>query len=179
MLKTLSILLFLLPCLAAAKDLDAVWQSVQSPNGLFEVYRLPDYMAEDVNGKVDGYGTKLFLRKRGDHGQGILLRENGRWMAAQWSPDSRLLGVEDHWDGHASEIYAYKVTLSTDGKTSSHLIFHTPENAYDLKWFIEGWGPGKSLLRLRREQRTNDGIEVPASWKNHQPVEHLIFKIKS
>jgi len=173
MLKTLSIFLFFLPCLAAAEDLDPVWESVASPNGLFEIYRLPDNMAENVNGKVVGYGTKLFLRKRGDSGQGILLRENGRWMGALWSPDSGLFAIEDYWDSHSSRIFVFKVALSTKGRVSSRLVFRSPENAYGLRWLIEGWEPGNDLLHLRMVQ------EVPASWKNHKPVEYLTFKIQS
>jgi hypothetical protein len=179
MWQTLSIFLFLLPCLAAAEDLGAVDQPVPSPNGLFEVYRLPEGTDKDVNGKIYGYGTKLFVRLGHSQSQGILLRENTRWMAAQWSPDSNLIGVEDHWDGHASQIYVYKVTASADRKATVQQVFHTPENAYDLQWYIEGWGPSKNLLHLRRDQRTNDGIEAPASWKGHASIEHVTFKIKS
>jgi hypothetical protein len=179
MLKALSILLVLLSCVAAAKDLDAVVRPVSSPNGLLEVYHMSEGTDKDVNGNPYDYGTKLLLRRHGQQNQGLLLQENGRWMGALWSPDSRLVAIEDHWDGHASEIYVYKVTLTTDNKVSSHLVFHTPENAYDLKWFIEGWGPSENLLHLRREQRTNDGFDPPASWKNHAPVEHIAFMINS
>ena len=179
MFRILLILMMLLTRPAAAEDLKAISDPLASPNGQLEVYRLPEGMDKDVNGNNYGYGTKLFLRIHGDQNHEILLRENDRWMAVEWSPDSRLLAIEDHWDGHASEIYVYKVSISFDGKLQQRLVFHTPENTYDLKWFIEGWGPNNGILRLRREQRTNDGIETPASWKNHASVEHVVIKIES
>jgi hypothetical protein len=135
-------------------------------------------MDEDVNGHVEGCGTKLFIRLRDQKGSGDLLRENGRWIAAKWSPDSNFIGVEDHWDGHASEVYVYKVTASAEHRFNVRLVFHTPENAYDLQWYIERWGED-GALHLRRAQRTNDGIDVPSSWKSHAPVEHVTFKITS
>jgi hypothetical protein len=172
------ILFFAAPSLLVGKDLDAIDHPLLSPDGFLEVYWLPEGVSNDVNGKPYDYGTKLFLRPKGSRRDGILLRENSRWMAVQWSPNSTLLGVEDHWDGHASEVYVYEITLSPDRKMMiERQVFHSPENAYDLKWFIEGWNVPKRMILLRREQRTNDGLDVPKSWKDHAAVEHAAFPL--
>jgi hypothetical protein len=172
------LLLALMTSVASAKDLKALFQPLLSPDGVFEVYWLPEGSDKDVDGNSENYGSKILLRRRGDSHQGKLLRENTRWMAALWAPDSKLIAIEDHWDGHASEVYVYEAGIGKDQALWSREIFHTPENAYDLQWFIEDWEPNH-VLHLRREQRTNDGIDVPASWKRHAPTEHVAFEIKS
>jgi hypothetical protein len=164
--------------LTEAKDLEALDHPLFSPNGLFEVYWAPEGKAKDVNGNLYDYGTKLFLRRIGGRGQGVLLRENARWMAARWFPNSTLLGVEDHWDGHVSDVYVYEVTISADHQNViEKQVFRSPESGYDLRWFIETWIPSKHTICLRREQRTHDGIDVPKSWANHSPVEYLSYRI--
>jgi hypothetical protein len=164
---------------AIGDDLDAINHSCLSPNGHFEVYRLPEGTGKDANDSLYDYGTKLFLRLCGSKKIGILLRENSRWMAALWSPDSRYLGIEDHWDGHGSNVYVYEVGLSEDRRSvTTKMVFQSPEqNAYDLKWFIEGWDPSSHMIHLCREQRANDGMEVPKSWAHHRAIEHLSFVI--
>jgi hypothetical protein len=138
---------------ASGKDLDSLDAPLLSPNGILEVYRVPEGVDKDANGKEESYGTKLFIRKSGSKRSGILLRENARWMAAQWAPHSNLLGIEDHRDGHVSEVYIYEVNLESNSQLPEcTLVFHAPNNGYDVQWFIEGWDTVRHIVHLRREE---------------------------
>ncbi len=103
-----------------------------SPNGEFEAYTIA---AND-----DGTGMKLFLRPANSPNAGVLLRQNGRWIDAKWSPDSRFLAVIDHLDGHMSDVYVFGVTA--------------------VKWEVTGWDTSRRQVVLDKEmkQKTPDKI---------------------
>jgi hypothetical protein len=135
-----------------AKDLYPIKGSLPSPDGTLVAYATPQGTATDVNGKKYAYGTKLYVRMAGTAKDGTLLLNNDRWMAAQWGPHSRLLGVEDHTDGHISEVYVYEVAAGgTGSKPACTLVFQAPGNGYDVQWFIEGWDMPHRTIRLRKE----------------------------
>ena len=151
---------------------------LQSPNHLFEVYTAPEGTDQDVNGASYDYGTKLYLRAAGSRAPGALLRENSRWMQAQWCPHSGLLGVEDHWDGHASQVYVYEVALSADRHSIVYkLVFHSLDNAYDRQWFIEGWEPSQRIIHLRLEQRGHDDLDFEKNWPKGLVTRHASYVI--
>ena len=151
---------------------------LQSPNHLFEVYTAPEGTDQDVNGASYDYGTKLYLRGAGTHVQGALLRENSRWMQAQWCPHTGLLGVEDHSDGHESQVYVYEVALSADRHGIVYkLVFHSPDNAYDRQWFIEGWEPSQRIIHLRLEQRNHDDLDFQKDWPKGLVIRHVSYAI--
>jgi hypothetical protein len=136
----------------SAKDLDAIKGSLPSPDGTVIAFKSPQGYATDVHGQKYAYGTKLYVRNAGGSKDGELLLTNDRWMAAQWGPHSHLLGIEDHSDGHVSEVYVYEVTASrTASPPVCKLVFHSPENRYDVKWLIEGWDIPRRTIRLRKE----------------------------
>jgi hypothetical protein len=137
---------------AFGDDLDSIDGPLLSPDGTLEVYKLPEGTSKDVNGNDLPYGTKLFVRRRGSSRPGILLLENARWMAAQWAPRSNLLGVENHWDGHASQVYVYELSVKGGSQpVEPKLVFRSPDNGYDVKWFIEGWDVSHRIIRLRKD----------------------------
>ena len=134
------------------KDLDPIERALASPDETLVAYTTPQGIATDVNGKEYGYGTKLYVRLTGNAKDGVLLLNNDRWMAAQWGPHSHLLGIEDHSDGHISEVYVYEIEAHGIGSSPvCKLVFRAPENGYDVKWFIEGWGMPHRTIRLRKE----------------------------
>ena len=151
---------------------------LQSPNHLFEVYSAPEGTGRDANGVPYPYGTKLYLRGAGTHVQGALLRQNTRWMQAQWCPHTGLLGVEDHWDDHASQVYVYEVGLSQDRHNIVYkLVFHSPDNAYDRQWFIEGWDAAQRIIHLRLEQANHDDLDSQKSLPKGLVTRHLSYLI--
>jgi hypothetical protein len=135
-----------------------------SSDGLFEVYQMPGGVGKDVRGKPYFAGTRLFLRGAGSRAQGALLRENDRWMDQQWCPGEHLLGIEDHWDGHQSDVYIYEMELSPDRTIHYRLVFKSPWNDYDRSWSIEGWEPKSRAIRLKLDQGGNDGILGHEKW---------------
>lgn len=112
-----------------------------SPNGNFEAYTIP---AND-----DGTGMKLFLRRAKSREPGALLRQNNRWIDANWSPDSRFLAVIDHLDGHISDVYVFAVASIDAAPT---LLYHTPDlHKYDVKWEVRGWNLTRREVLLDKE----------------------------
>jgi hypothetical protein len=112
-----------------------------SPNGEFDVYA--------VAASQDGTGMKLFLRRANSPDAGVLLMQNTRWIDAKWSPDSRLLAVVDHLDGHISDVYVFGVTGADAGPT---LFYHTPDlHTYDVKWEVAGWDASRRQIVLDKE----------------------------
>jgi hypothetical protein len=112
-----------------------------SPNGEFEAYT--------IAANEDATGMKLFLRRVNSPDAGVLLRQNTRWIDAKWSPDSRLLAVVDHLDGHISDVYVFGVTAADAGPT---LFYHTPDlHTYDVKWEVAGWDASRRQIVLDKE----------------------------
>jgi hypothetical protein len=138
---------------AFGDDLEPLRGPLLSPDGTLEVYELPEGMNKDVNGHDVPYGTKLFIRRHGLNSPGILLLENARWMAAQWAPHSHLLGVENHTDSHASQVDVYEPRVQ-DGSQSLEckLVFRSPDNGYDIMWFIESWDVTHRIIHLGKDE---------------------------
>ena len=87
--------LWLALSLTAAATASA-YDNFVSPNGEFEAYTTANF--------PEGGGMKLFLRRAHARDTGLLLAQNGRWIDAKWSPDSRFLAVIDHPDGHIADV---------------------------------------------------------------------------
>ena len=118
-----------------------------SPDGRFEAYTTANL--------PDGTGMKLFLRRPWSRDPGRLLWQNGRWIDAKWSPDSRFLAVIDHPDGHVADVYVFGVTAAAAAAAPSvTLFYHTPNPfTYDVKWEVVGWSPKKREVMLKQEVR--------------------------
>jgi hypothetical protein len=109
-----------------------------SPDAKFEAYTIA---AND-----DGTGAKLFLRRANSRNAGVLLRQNNRWIDANWSPDSQFLAVIDHLDGHISDVYVFGVGA---GDAAPTLLYHTPDlHRYDVKWEVTGWDVARREVTL-------------------------------
>jgi hypothetical protein len=130
------------------------WTSkpVPSPDGLFEAHSTPENLTPDIHG--DFYGEKLYVRKCGSNENGVLLRENSRYMEIQWAPRSHLLGVEDHWDGHSCGVYVYAISTEIkSGHIQYKLVFQSPNNDYDRIWTIVGWDMRRRTIHLKCDRR--------------------------
>ena len=74
-------------------------------------------------------------------------------MAAQWAPHSHLLGVEDHVDGHISTVCVFEISGVQDSPLPDcRLVFESPDSAYDVQWFIQGWDASRRIIHLRRDE---------------------------
>ena len=109
------------------------YEHFTSPDGKFEAYTTAD--------TEDGHGMKLFVRPSGDSESGILLATNGRWLDAQWSPDSHFLAVGDHWDGHINDIYVFGIRRDTPSSMPKATLYaHSPNvSVYDVQWEVAAW----------------------------------------
>jgi hypothetical protein len=117
-----------------------------SPDHRFEAYTTPNTPDD---------GAKLFLRRAHARDTGLLLAQNGRWIDAKWSPDSRFLAVIDHPDGHIADVYVFGVT-ATDAAAppTAKLLYHTPNPlTYDTRWDVVGWHTEKREVILKQEIR--------------------------
>ena len=121
-----------------------------SPNGKFEAYTTANL--------PDGTGMRLFLRRARSRDAGILLWQNSRWIDAKWSPDSRLLALTDHPDGHVSDVYVFGVTAADAAAPPAvTLYYHTPDPfTYDVKWGLVRWHLENREIVLRQEVRDQD-----------------------
>jgi len=139
--------------------------AVRLPNKLVEFYSTPQGSGLDVHGKIFYAGERLYLRPAGSKCQGVLLRDNDRWLDVHWSPEGNFLGVENNWDTHECDVYIYEISLSPDRKTvNCKLVFFSPWNDVDRQWSIQGWHAKQRVVRLKLEQRGNDGIGGHEKW---------------
>jgi len=130
-----------------------------SPNGEFEAYT--------IAANADGSGMKLLLRPTNSTNAGVLLRQNNRWIDAKWSPDSRLLAVIDHLDGHMSDVYVFGVT---DADAVPTLLYHTPDlHTYDVKWEFAGWDESRRQVVLDKQVKQ----ETPGKITHEKIVAHI------
>jgi len=130
------------------------WTSkpIPSSDGHFEAHSTSEDLTPDAHGEY--YGEKLYVRVRGSKENGVLLRENSRYMEIQWGPQSHLLGIEDHWDGHSCGVYVYAISTEVrSGHIQYKLVFESPHNEYDRIWIIEGWDMPHHTIRLKCEGR--------------------------
>jgi hypothetical protein len=125
----------------------SAYEHFVSPNGEFEAYTTPNF--------PDGGGMKLFLRRAHARDTGLLLAQNGRWIDAKWSPDSRFLAVIDHPDGHIADVYVFGVTAAnTAAPPTATLFYRTPNPlTYDVRWDVAGWHAEKREVVLKQEVR--------------------------
>ena len=130
-----------------ASTLSAEAPRFVSPDGRFETYTTPN--------SPKGYGSKMFLHRAGGHATGRLLWENGRWIDAKWSPDSRFLAVIDHPDGHVTDVYIFGVSAAdATAAPSAMLLYHTPAPfTYDVKWELLAWHLKTREVVLKQEVR--------------------------
>ena len=138
--------LWLVLTLIAASHASA-YEYFVSPNGEFEAYTTQNF--------PDGGGMKLFLRRAQARAAGLLLAQNGRWIDAKWSPDSRFLAVIDHPDGHIADVYVFGVTASNASASPTVTLFYrTPKPlTYDVRWDVAGWHVEKREVVLKQEVR--------------------------
>ena len=114
-----------------------------------------------------GRRMKLLLRPANSPDAGVLLRQNNRWIDAKWSPDSRLLAVIDHLDGHMSDVYVFGVTAAD---TAPVLLYHTPDlHSYDVKWEVTGWDTARRELMLDKAVKH----EMPGEITHEKVVAHI------
>jgi hypothetical protein len=145
-----------------------------SPNGRFEAYTTAN--------SPDGYGMKLFLRRAQGRDTGSLLCQNGRWIDAKWSPDSRFLAVVDHPDGHIADVYVFGVTAANAAAPPSAILFyHTPNPlTYDVTWDVVGWHSTLRQVILKEEVRDqNRGTHATHTLTakiGTQPLKHDLLK---
>ena len=132
--------LFTLACVASA----VAHERVISPDKRFEAYTKPD--------TADGLGAKLFLRAAGSSAPGVLLCKNDRWIAAQWSPDSRFLAVADHNDGHITDVFIYRIVSAAAPPGVTHTLRYqsSEPRTYDTKWEVVAWDSKHSTATLLR-----------------------------
>ena len=139
-----------------------------SPDHRFDAYTIPH--------NPDGTGMRLFVRAAGSSESGVLLRENDRWIRANWSPDSRFLAVIDGSDGHVTDVFVYRVQASRGTVTKASyasfpslgelatfaqaprvvadLWYHTPNPwTYDVQWNVVGWDASRSAILLTKRGR--------------------------
>jgi hypothetical protein len=160
-----------------AAELSPKSMPMRSPDGLFEAYQRPNAIQADVNSQLHPFGTRLYLRAVGMKSEGAILRINDRWMDQQWCPGKDLLGVENHWDGHASAVDVFEVGFSPDHRSVIYkLVFRSPGNVYDRQWTIDGWGQPKRAIYLQLEQR-HEGILGQEHWPPGVIVRHFSFHI--
>jgi hypothetical protein len=94
---------------------------------------------------------KLYLRRANSRDPGVLLRQNNRWIDANWSPNSQFLAVIDHLDGHISDVYVFAVAAADATPT---LLYHTPDlRRYDVKWEVADWDVARGEIILRKEEK--------------------------
>jgi hypothetical protein len=134
--------LLAIPFLLIAETLGGEHRFV-SPNGEFEAYTTA---AND-----DGTGMKLYLRRANARDRGVLLRQNNRWIDANWSPDSQFLAVIDHLDGRVSDVYVFAIPAAGAAPTT---LYHTPDlRRYDVKWEVTGWDVARREIILTKEEK--------------------------
>lgn len=134
--------LLAIPFLFVGEALASEYRFV-SPNGQFEAYTTP--------ANQDGSGMKLYLRRANSRDPGVLLRQNNRWIDANWSPNSQFLAVIDHLDGHISDVYVFAVAAADATPT---LLYHTPDlRRYDVKWEVADWDVARGEIILRKEEK--------------------------
>ena len=124
----------------------SAYEQFVSPDGEFEAYTTP--------ASADG-GMKLFLRRAQARDTGVMLAQNGRWIDAKWSPDSRFLAVIDHPDGHIADVYVFGVTAANAAASPIAILFyHTPNPlTYDVQWNVVGWHAEEHEVVLKQEVR--------------------------
>jgi len=124
----------------------SAYEHLVSPNGEFEAYTTP--------ASADG-GMKLFLCRAQARDKAVMLAQNGRWIDAKWSPDSRFLAVIDHPDGHIADVYVFGVTAANAAASPTvTLFYHTPNPlTYDVRWDVAGWHAEKREVLLKQEVR--------------------------
>jgi hypothetical protein len=129
----------------------SAYDNFVSPNGESEAYTTANF--------PDGGGMKLFLRRAHSGDTGLLLTQNGRWIDAKWSPDSRFLAVIDHPDGHIADVYVFGVKVANAaGSPTAILFYHTPKPlTYDVQWDVTGWHLENREVILKQEVRDQNG----------------------
>ena len=132
---------------------------------------------------ADGTGARLFLRPLGSREPGVFMIENDRWIDVRWAPDSRLMAIINHPDGHVSDVYVYRITRrgkNTDADVRVHhqkicqltgdvadfvvlsnstveLIWHTPDPwCYDVMWDVLRWDSKRKQLLLSKWRKDTD-----------------------
>jgi len=125
----------------------SAYEHFVSPNRRFE--------ANTTAKEHDGTGMKLFVRRARSSDEGKLLLHNDRWIDAKWSPDSRLLAVVDHLDGHVADVYVFAITAADAAESPVvTLLYHTPDlRTYDVQWDVLGWRTRQRQIILKKEVR--------------------------
>jgi len=163
--------LWLILTLLAAAQVDA-YDRFGSPNGEFEAYTTANF--------PDGGGMKLFLRRANTSDAGVLLAQNGRWIDAKWSPDSRFVAVIDNSDGHIADVYVFGVTAANAAASPSVTLFYRTPNphTYDVRWDVAGWHAAKREVILNEEVRDqNAGTHATHTVIAQIGVEPLTFEL--
>ena len=125
------------------------WKPIVSSDSVFETHSTSEGTVSDINGNPVNFGEILYVRAHGTGEMGLPLHHTNRYLKVEWGPHSHLLAVEDHNDGHASEIYVYEISLEK-GNIQAKLVYHSPDNDYDVHWTIEGWDIVHRTILLQR-----------------------------
>jgi hypothetical protein len=129
-----------------AADSAIAYERHLSPNGKFEAYTTGNF--------PNGGGMKLFVRRVQAHDPWVLLAQNGRWIDAEWSPDSQFLSVIDHPDGHITDVYVFGVTAANADPPTVALLYGTPNpGTYDVQWDVVEWHAESREIVLKQEVR--------------------------
>ena len=91
-----------------------------------------------------------------------------------------MLLVEDHGDGHSSQVYVFSFKANPQAAIAVTTKFKSPDNGYDIKWYFVRWDEKGSNLVLRKDQilhsRDADG-KLDMSKKLGQKSQNYDFPI--
>ncbi len=128
---------------------DSWGKHVASPDGRYEIWLEPE---PPLNSKGKNGGAALYFRLRQENQSPVPLKpiwENGHWLRATWSPDSKWVLIDDsmHYRGHLV-IYGIKEgTLVKVFETEAEKGDNFPD--FEFYYKVEKWLPEKDEVIIK------------------------------
>ncbi len=122
------------------------------------------YTAFALRGK-DDTGMRLILRKDATKTEKQIF-ESPRWFDVSWSPDGRFFCIEDHADGHTTNLHVFGLLLRSSPDTlGCDLIYATPwPQNYDMHWKLLKWDMEKGVVKIQCHFDANGTAAFKRNW---------------
>ena len=110
-------------------------------------------------------GEKILFQSRIPPKSEILL-ETPRWATPQWSRRENWFCVEDHIDGHNTNVHIYNIKKTLNGEVAVAIKWSNPEPTLaDSHWTLAAWDIEHGQAKLKHYFQEYDGLNPTHHWK--------------
>jgi hypothetical protein len=96
-----------------------------------------------------------------------LLLETQRWANPRWSQSDNWFCIEDHIDGHITQLHIYNITAGANGQLIITRAWSSPNpTQYDSHWGLIRWDFEHAVVKVKHYYQQYDGLRPTHQWKD-------------